>query len=137
MDNISCNWNKGMQFDAIVNGHNLIIDADELVGGTDKGPRPKPLLLLALAGCSGMDVISLLHKMRIFPESFKIDVQGELTSEHPKYYSKILIVYTLKGLSIDNEKVEKAVKMSQDKYCGVFAMLNKSADIDYQINIME
>lgn len=137
MHSITCSWNQGLLFDATVNGHNLTIDADELIGGTDKGPRPKPLLLLALAGCSGMDVISLLHKMRIFPEAFKIDVHGNLTEEHPKIYERITIVYTLKGPSIDYDKVEKAVKMSQEKYCGVYAMLNKAADIDYQIHIVE
>ena len=91
---INCSWSDEMTFETEVNGHAITIDADEMVGGRNLGPRPKPLILLALGGCTGMDVISILKKMRIEPESFNVSVEGEMTDEHPKYYHKIHIIYT-------------------------------------------
>ena len=122
-----------MSFESEINNHIIIADADPKFGGEDKGPRPKPLLLISLAGCTGMDVISLLKKMRVEIDDLKIEVSGELTEEHPKYYHKIDLVYRIKGKEINKKKVEKAVNLSQEKYCGVTAMLKKVADISYTI----
>jgi putative redox protein len=128
------NWVSGMSFEADVNDHKIVIDAAESVGGEGKGPRPKPLLLYSLAGCTGMDVVSLLKKMRVEFDDFKIKVTGELTDDHPKYYHKIHIEYQLKGKNIDKSKVEKAVGLSQDKYCGVSHMLKLAAEITFEIH---
>lgn len=130
---IEANWTGGMSFESEIDNHKIIADAAAKFGGQDKGPRPKPLLLLSLAGCTGMDVISLLQKMRVEIEDLKIEVSGELTEEHPKYYHKIDLIYRFKGEGIDRNKVEKAVNLSQDKYCGVSAMLKKVAEISYTI----
>lgn len=127
---------SGMSFETELNGHKIVIDADESVGGEDKGPRPKPMLLYSLAGCTGMDVVSLLKKMRVDYDSFKIRVTGELTEEHPKHYHKIHLIYQFKGDNIDRKKVEKAVSKSQDKYCGVSYMLSKAADLSYEIDYL-
>jgi putative redox protein len=134
---IDLNWKKDMAFDAEVNGHIIPLDADERVGGKDQGPRPKPLILVALAGCTGMDVVSILNKMRVVPEDLNVNVTGELTDEHPKYFNKIHIIYNFKGKNLDFDKLDKAVTLSQDRYCGVTAMLNKVAEITYEINIEE
>ena len=134
---VSCTWLDKMAFETEVAGHKIIVDADESVGGEDRGPRPKPLILSALAGCTGMDVIYVLKKMKIEPVFFNMTVDGELTDEHPKVFSSLRIIYRLKGKGIAREKVRKAVELSQDKYCGVSAMLKKATSIDYDILIEE
>jgi putative redox protein len=134
---IDCAWKQDMAFEADVNGFKIMIDADPAVGGGNKGPRPKPLLLVSLAGCTGMDVISILKKMRAEPEFFNVAVEGELTEEHPKYYNKIHVIYELKGKGVDIEKADKAVILSRDRYCGVFALLHLGAGITYEIRILD
>ena len=134
---IECAWKQDMAFEAEVDGHKLMIDADPSVGGANKGPKPKPLLLVSLAGCTGMDVISILRKMRAEPEYFNISVEGELTEDHPKYYNKIHIIYELKGKDINLEKVTKAVNLSGERYCGVTALLQFGAEITHEIRILD
>jgi putative redox protein len=120
---------EGMTFKTEVNGHEFFIDADDQFGGTDKGPRPKPLLLLSLIGCTGMDVVSLLKKMRVDYSDFKVTASGELAEEHPIYYTKITMEYHIWGKDVDHSKVEKAVNLSAERYCGVSFMLSKSSEI--------
>lgn len=132
---ISMDWKEAMSFETTLNGHKIILDADEAVGGTDKGPRPKALLLVSLAGCTAMDVISILGKMRVQPEAFRIETDGELTEEHPKYYHKLHLRYVFKGKDLPVDKLEKAVSLSQERYCGVSAMLSKAATITHEIVI--
>lgn len=130
---VAVTWKDGMAFEAEVNGFKLTIDAHEEVGGRNLGPRPKPLTLASLGGCTAMDVISILKKMRIEPSYFNIDVDGELTEEHPKYYHKIHLTYTFSGEGLDMEKLEKAVSLSQERYCGVSELLKKGAEITHSI----
>lgn len=132
---VDIKWTGNMAFEADVNGFKLTIDADEKVGGQNKGPRPKPLTLASLGGCTGMDVISILKKMRVEPSYFNVEVDGELTEEHPKYYHKIHLTYTFKGDNLDREKIEKAVNLSQERYCGVSELLRKGAEITSSIVI--
>lgn len=134
---IDCTWKSDMAFEADVNGFKIMIDADPAVGGSDRGPRPKPLTLVSLAGCTGMDVISILKKMRVEPAYFNVGVEGEMTEEHPKYYHRINVIYELKGKDIDIEKVEKAVNLSRDRYCGVYELLRHGAEITYEIRILD
>ena len=124
----------GMAFDSVVDGHTLTIDSDTDFGGTDSGPTPKPLLLLSLTGCTGMDVVSLMNKMRVEYSDFEVKVDGELTDEHPKYYHKIHLTYSLKTKQEYHEKVKKAVSLSQDRYCGVSYMLSKSSELTHEID---
>jgi len=128
---------EGMAFNVEVDGHKFIIDATEEVGGKDRGPRPKPLTLASLGGCTGMDVISILRKMRVEPDYFNVAVAAETTGEHPKYYYKIHITYSFKGKDLPMDKLEKAISLSQDRYCGVTTMLNKVAEITHQIEILD
>ena len=134
---IDVTWTEGMSFETHVNDHKIVLDAVEAVGGKDKGPRPKPLLLVSLGGCTGMDVVSMLKKMRVEFDYFNVEVEGELTEEHPKYYHTITINYIFKGKDLPIEKIEKAVNLSMDRYCGVTAMLNKAAKIEHKIIIKE
>jgi putative redox protein len=134
---VDVKWMDKMAFEATVNDHKIVIDAMEAVGGEDRGPRPKGLLLLSLGGCTGMDVVSMLKKMRVEFDYFNVEVEGELTEEHPKYYHTITINYIFKGKDLPMEKLEKAVNLSQDRYCGVTAMLEKAATIKHNIIVKD
>ncbi len=134
---VDVTWTGDMSFEADVNGFKLQLDADEKVGGHNKGPRPKPLTLASLGGCTGMDVISILKKMRVEPEWFNVEVDGELTEEHPKYYHKIHLTYTFKGKDLDREKLEKAVNLSQERYCGVSELLRKGSQISSEVVVVD
>ncbi len=134
---VNCTWLENMVFETEVSGHKILLDADESAGGEDKGPRPKPLVLSALAGCTGMDVIYVLKKMRIEPTYFNVAVNASLTDEHPKQYDKIHVMYDFKAKdALDQGKVETAVRLSQDKYCGVNALLKKGAEVTYEIRYL-
>jgi putative redox protein len=132
-ERITTTWIDQMAFEAEVNGHKIILDAEENVGGLDRGPRPKPLMQVSLAGCTAMDVISILKKMRVDVEDFKVHVDGELTEEHPKHYSSMHITYEFTGKNLPMDKIEKAVNLSQDRYCGVSYLYNKIMDLSFEI----
>lgn len=134
---INVAWTGDMAFEAEVNDFKIALDADEKVGGNNSGPRPKALTLVSLGGCTGMDVISILAKMRVKPDKFNVSVTGELTEEHPRYYNKIHITYTFRGNDLPMAKLEKAINLSQDRYCGVSAMLRGAAEITHEIIIEE
>jgi len=129
-------WEGNMKFDAVVSGHHVIMDALPTVGGNDEGARPKELMLAALAGCTGMDVVSILKKMRIEPEYFNLKVEAEMTEEHPKHYTSMHITYEFKGENLEIEKLQKAVEMSQEKYCGVSTVYRKAMEITHEIKIL-
>lgn len=123
----------GLAFDAELNGHSIKLDAAAAVGGTDYGPTPKPLLLTSLAGCTGMDVASILAKMQMPYDSFTVEVDGDLSEEHPKVYTAIRLRYVFTGAELDEAKINKAVKLSQEKYCGVSAMLKQITELSYEV----
>jgi len=137
MSQIITKHTGGMAFDTVIDGHTVTIDADSDFGGEDNGPKPKPLILLSLSGCTGMDVISLMNKMRVEYADFEVKVDAELTDEHPKYYHKIHITYSLKTKPEYHEKVKKSVNLSQDRYCGVSYMLSKSSELTHEIDFQE
>ena len=136
-EKVKVNWLKNMAFEAEVNGHKIILDAAEPVGGENRGPRPKPLMLVALAGCTGMDVVSILKKMRVEVEDFNVQVEGDLTEEHPKQFSQMRVLYEFKGKNLPMDKLEKAVNLSEERYCGVSAMYKKALGIRTEIKIIE
>lgn len=130
---VNTKWIKDMQFDSEVNGHHITIDALPEVGGGDAGPRPKMLMLTALAGCTGMDVVSILQKMRVEVGSLNIDVSAEETEEHPKHFSSMHIIYRFGGKDLPMDKLQKAVELSQDRYCGVSFMYKKAMEVTFEI----
>jgi putative redox protein len=128
-------WIDGLSFDAELNGHHFSLDADQSVGGRNRGPRPKGLLLTALAGCTGMDVVSILKKMKISDFKLEISVSGETVDEHPKVYNLIYLDYSFYGNNIPEDKVKRSVELSETRYCAVSAILKKTAEIQTKIII--
>jgi putative redox protein len=126
-----------MSFDAELDGHHIVMDTAPEFGGEERGPRPKQILLAALGGCTGMDVVALLKKMRIDNEEFSVMARGEESSEHPKVYTNIHLVYEFRGKGLPEDKLRKAVDLSQERYCPVSAMLRQAAKLTYEIRIVE
>lgn len=125
-----------MSFESEINGHKIIIDAKEEVGGQDKGPRPKPFMLAALGGCTAMDVVSILKKMRVELKNLNVIVEGELSEEHPRRFTKMHIIYEVEGDNLPMDKIEKAVSLSEDKYCGVSAVYKEVIELSSEIRIL-
>ncbi|PFP28701.1 peroxiredoxin [Bacillus sp. AFS073361] len=131
---LSINWKGKMAFSGVSpTGHEFIMDAAPEVGGENSGPRPTELLLQAVAGCTGIDIISILNKMRLEPSAFQMDVKGERAEEHPKRFTTINIHYALDG-ELPEDKVVRAIQLSKDKYCSVSHSLNAEITVSYSIN---
>lgn len=126
-----------MAFEMDMYGHKLITDASIENGGNDYGPRPKALLLAGLIGCTGIDVMMILKKMRVELEDVNIDVEADAYEENPQAYKTIKLVYRFKGKDLPLDKLTRAVSLSHEKYCGVSAMLSKAAPITHEIIIEE
>jgi putative redox protein len=130
-------WKGQMVFEGKTeSGHSVLMDAKPEVGGEDRGPRPMELLMVSLGGCTAMDVVSILKKMRTDLESMTISIDSEQASEHPKIFTKISIQYNFVGRDIKEENVKKAIELSQEKYCSVTAMLKEKAEITCKWNIV-
>ncbi|HMT74014.1 MAG TPA: OsmC family protein [Chitinophagaceae bacterium] len=125
-------WIKEHEFTSELEGNTINLDGARL-----NGFGPKALLLSGLAGCSGIDVVDILEKMRVEFSDFEIDVEADQTEEHPKVYKEISITYRIKTDIINEEKVRKAIGLSLEKYCGVAAMLRKNSPIDYKLEIVK
>jgi putative redox protein len=130
---VTTEWLGDMKFDSLVNGHHIIVDALQEGGGSDSGPRPKTLLLTALAGCTAMDVVSILKKMQVEVDKFNVEVSADLTDEHPKHYTRMHLVYRFAGKDLPVDKLRKAIELSQEKYCGVSFMFKKAFEVSYEI----
>jgi putative redox protein len=113
------------------------MEAGSKFGGKNRGFLPKPLLLVSLAGCMGIDVIWILNKMKLAPEDFNIRAIGEMNEEEPRYYHKIHLIYEFKGENLPMEKLERVVELSSQKYCNVSALLSKGAEITHEIKRMK
>ncbi|MDD4673198.1 MAG: OsmC family protein [Bacteroidales bacterium] len=134
---VNMDWKGGTAFETDLNGHKLIIDAPSAAGGNDLGPTPKPLMLVALAGCTGIDVASILKKMRVEFEALKVWVEAEQTETYPKHYSSMRVVYEFKGKDLPMAKLEKAVKLSEEQYCGVSYIYKKAIPLTSEIRVVE
>jgi putative redox protein len=128
-------WKENLAFEAEVNGFKFMLDTGSDTGGTNLGPRPKPLLLAAMSGCSGMDTVSILKKMRITDYKLQINMEAEQSDEHPKIYQAIRMTFEFTGIDLPQEKVINAVELSINKYCAVYAMLKFAAKITTKIKI--
>ena len=136
-ETIKTRWLNDLSFEAEVDGHKLYIDTSLEHGGKNLGPRPKPLMMVALAGCTGMDVAAILQKMRENVEELSVEVEGDVSEEHPKRFTSMKVIYRVKGKGISLKNVEKAVNLSRTKYCGVSANYSKAFDISHEIIIEE
>ena len=130
---IESQWMGKMQFNSLVNGHTVVMDAPERVGGEDLGPIPKPFVLTALSGCTGMDVVALLRREGRELKNLSIRVSGEISRQAPIEYVAASIVYDMEGREEDKEAALNAVTMSQEKICGVSHMLKKIMPLTWQV----
>jgi putative redox protein len=128
-------WQNKMSFEAeVTSGHKIIMDASPDVGGENKGPRPTELLLSGVGGCSGIDIINILGKMRQEITSLAVHVNGTRAEDYPKKFTDIHVHFELEGPGLDPEKVKKAAQMSMEKYCSVSLSLNANITYSYEVN---
>lgn len=130
-NHVTTKWLGQMKFESNnPSGNSLLMDAGEESGGTGQGFRPKALMLSSLAGCSGLDVASLINKMKLEVDDFTIETKANLTEEHPKYYDKVAIEYHFYGKNLNEKKLQRAVDLSIEKYCGVMEMFRRFAELE-------
>lgn len=115
--------------------HWVAMDGPTDFKGSDAGARPKELILIGLGGCTGSDVASILSKMNEKIERFEIDIDAEVATEHPKVFTRIHILYKFWGKNLNQRNIEKAINLSQDKYCAASAMLKKAVDITHSVEL--
>ncbi|SHF25135.1 putative redox protein [Marinitoga hydrogenitolerans DSM 16785] len=128
----------GMQFvSKTPSGHEIIIDASPEIGGTNSGPRALELFLLGIGGCTGMDVAMILKKMKVNYKDLRVKLETERNENHPRYFNKINVKYIFKGKDLPIEKLERAVKLSQEKYCSASATVKGMAEVTYEIIVEE
>jgi putative redox protein len=131
-------WQKGLSFTGTADsGYVLNLGGKKTVGGDEDGFLPMELFAMGLAGCTGMDVISIMDKMRQNVIAFEVKVHADRVDQHPKIFSNILIEYVVTGHNLDASAVEKAVKLSEERYCPGQAILEKSAEISHKITLLE
>ncbi len=133
-NHINTFWKGGNSFESEnTSDHNLIIDVDQPESGATYY-RPKSLMLSALAGCSGLDVVSLFNKMKLEVDEFSIEIKAQLTDEHPKFYNKVHMIYHFHGSNLNEVKLARCVELSVDKYCGVAEMFRQFSELTYEIS---
>ncbi|RYY69250.1 MAG: OsmC family peroxiredoxin [Chitinophagaceae bacterium] len=131
---VSTSFGNGMASSAAIGNHKVVMDTTADNGGTDSGPGPKRLMLASLAGCTGIDIVSILTKMKVAYSDLSIDTEATLTEEHPKTYNHVKISYKIRLADpADQPKMEKAVALSEEKYCGVMAMFRSFAKMEREI----
>jgi len=121
---------EGMRFLAESDSHSIVLESDYL--NVQKAPAPMEAFLMSLGGCTGMDVVAILRKMKQPPSKFDIYIEAERAPEHPKVYTRVKLRYVLKGT--DYQKAKKAVELSQNRYCPISAMLRRSGcEVEYEV----
>ncbi len=129
-------WDRAMLFTATSEtGAKVTMDTGRAYGGSGKYPTPMELVAMALGGCTGMDVVSILEKMRVKLKKFEIEVKTKRREQVPRYYESIHLVYILSGEKLTEEKARRAIELSKQKYCSVSIMLQEKAKITYEMRI--
>ena len=113
--------------------HWVVLDLKKQFGGSEAASQPMEMMLMALGGCTAMDIESLINKMRTPTEEFNIEIEAERSAEHPRVFTKIHMTFIFKGADLNKQNIEKAVRLSQEKYCSISAMLSRAVDISYDI----
>lgn len=135
---IDVKWLNDMTFNTKGDSnHWVTMDADPKVGGSNAASRPMELILMGLGGCTGMDVVSILKKMRAPLDNFEIEIEADRTDEHPKIFTKIHIKYIFYGKGLKIQNIERAIELSEGTYCSVSAMLKKTAELSTSYEIRE
>lgn len=127
---------EGMTLKSILADGEVMLDVPVDEGGNGNGVKPKPLLLTSLTGCTALDVVSLLKKMKIDYDHFEVNASAELTDEHPKHYKSVSIEYLFKGTDLNKERIERAVDLSYNKYCGVIYMFKQFTEVSFKITYL-
>ena len=128
-------WKGGMLFESDnPSGNKFFMDTVSENIIKQKGLSPKAMMLSSLAGCSGVDIVDILKKMKIKNYDLTITVEGELTDDHPKFYHTVQVDYYFSGEDIDNKKCKRAVDLSVQKYCGVMEMFRRFAKVNFNIH---
>lgn len=130
-------WQGKMAFDGSVAAQHVKLDADPAVGGEGEGFKPMQLIAIGLAGCTAMDVISILHKKRQDVTEFEVRVHAEQASDHPHVFTHIRLEYVVTGRNISPDALQRAIELSETKYCPAQAMLNKVVPIELTYTINE
>ena len=134
---VSVNWTEGMQFVATdEHNHAIVLDTNREAGGRETGPTPGRLLLMAVASCTAMDVIDILRKSRQKVTGLSVLSRSVKTNVYPKYYKEIYLKYIFKGKQLDKARVERAIKLSEEKYCPVGATVKGKAEIFFEYEIV-
>lgn len=126
-------WQGGLGFKTQIRQHSFVMDARESGGGKDQGPTPKEILLASICGCTGIDVASILQKMRVNLVSCEVNAQSETKHGHPSIFQEVKLDFKIEGPDIKPEQAMKAVTLSMTKYCGVSAMIVKASPIKYDV----
>jgi putative redox protein len=133
---VTTTWKESLAFDANADGHKVRLDTTKEGGSLDSGMSPKKMLLASLCGCSGMDVVDILNKMKVHFTQLEITAEAEQTDDHPKVFKSIDLVYHCNVDPADEDKLKRAVSLSMEKYCGVSAMLAKHCTINYTTQLI-
>lgn len=133
-------WKGNMAFEAAIHQHRVLMDARTEAGGEYSAPTPKELVLAGLCGCTGMDMVHILKRMRLEAATFSVDAEATTTDEDPSVFDQVRLIYRFTndqptGENLPIDRIKRAANLSQSKYCGVGAMIAKSARIDYEIQI--
>ncbi|MBN4072291.1 OsmC family protein [bacterium AH-315-F03] len=129
-------WKSGLKFEGVgVYGAPIVTDAGEASGGTNEGYSPVELVLFGLIGCTGIDTVMILKKMRQNITALEIEAHGERSDEYPKLFTKITVKYKYSGEGLDSKRVQSAVKLSQEKYCTVWSTLQSAVALENEIEI--
>jgi putative redox protein len=131
-------FGTGMRFEVRAgSGHHVTLDAQITDGGQDAGFRPMEMLLVGLAGCTGMDVISILRKKRMLVTDYEVRVEGIRSKTHPMVFTEITVEHVITGYRLQSEAVARAIELSERRYCGVGAMLGKTARLTHSFRILD
>lgn len=134
-DKVTTHWRGNMVFESDnPRWPSIMMDASNDFGGTNSGMAPKAMMLSSLAGCSGLDIVSILNKMKVNIDDFKMEIIGELTDEDPKYYHTVTVNYHFYGKNLKESKIKKAVDLSVEKYCGVMEMFRRFAKVNIAVH---
>jgi putative redox protein len=132
---ISATWQGGLAFEASNSAGLKIVMDSPLAEGQPKGPAPMQVLLMSLAGCTAMDVVSILQKKRQDITAVEVNVVGNRADDHPRYYTDIEVSFIVRGRDVDPKAVERAIELSSEKYCSASANLKPTSRITHSFRV--
>lgn len=133
---VKVNWEGKMRFEAVGDsGHTVVMDTATSMGGEDQGPRPMEMVLMALGGCTGIDVVAIMNKQRTPIDRLQVEIEAERAADDPRVFTRVIMKYHIWSTEVPEDKVRRAIELTQEKYCSVLHMVNKTATVDYSYEI--